>query len=163
MIWFEIEKALKLLVEYFPIDEQKKPALFHSIRVCTYLYNNWYPEYLCIAWLLHDALEDTELPEETIRKFFGENVLEIVKANSKNMDLPKEQRLEDIVKRCVLNWEWALIVKMADVYDNFEFYIREGISKEIDRCKILAELIKKFRNVEWDDNIFNKINKIINY
>lgn len=163
MIWFEIEKALKLLVEYFPIEEQKKPALFHSIRVCTYLYNNWYPEYLCIAWLLHDALEDTEISEETIRKNFGMNVLEIVKANSKNNDLLKDERLEDIVKRCVGYWEWALIVKMADVYDNFQFYIRESISKEIDRCKYISELIIKYKLESWHDDIFKHANTIINY
>lgn len=163
MVWFKIEKALKLLVEYFPIEDQKKPALFHSIRVCTYLYNEWYDEDICVAWLLHDALEDTSMSEELIKDNFWENVLEIVKANSKNMSLAKEDRLEDIVKRCSNYWEDALIVKLADVYDNFLFYKRENNSKEIDRCKYLAELIKKYRESQWIDEIFALIEEIIEY
>lgn len=40
MIWFEFEKALKILVSYFPEEPMKKPTLFHSLRVWTYLWNN---------------------------------------------------------------------------------------------------------------------------
>ncbi len=38
MIGFKLEKALRLLVEYYPKEDQKKPSLFHSIRTGTYLY-----------------------------------------------------------------------------------------------------------------------------
>ena len=50
MNWFKFEKALRLLHEYYPKEDQKKPSLFHSVRVWTYLYNNWYSEDLQIAW-----------------------------------------------------------------------------------------------------------------
>lgn len=163
MIWFEFEKALKILVSYFPEEPMKKPTLFHSLRVWTYLWNNWYNEDLQIAWLLHDALEDTDIPEVVISNNFWEYVLEIVKANSKNMSLEKSEILEDIVKRCSIVWEEAMIVKMADVYDNFLFYIKENNISEIERCKILAELIKKYKKQEWDDKIFDRIWEIVNY
>jgi hypothetical protein len=45
---FQFEEALRLLVSYFP-KETKKPALFHSIRVGTYLWNNNYLENIQIA------------------------------------------------------------------------------------------------------------------
>jgi hypothetical protein len=49
-------------------------------------------------------------------------VLQIVKVNSKNLSLAKEEVLEDIVKRCSDYGIDAMIVKIADVYDNFLFY-----------------------------------------
>jgi hypothetical protein len=35
-------------------------------------------------------------------------------------------------------------VKIADVYDNFLFYIKENNIPEIERCKTIANLIKKY-------------------
>lgn len=163
MIWFEFEKAMKILVSYFPEEPMKKPTLFHSMRTWTYLWNNNYSEELQIAWLLHDALEDTDIPESVISDNFWNNVLEIVKANSKNMNLEKSEILEDIVKRCSVVWEDAMIVKMADVYDNFLFYVKMDNIPEIERCKTLAELVKKYRKEEWNDKIFNRIEEIIKY
>jgi (p)ppGpp synthase/HD superfamily hydrolase len=49
---------------------------------------------------LHDALEDTDISEGEIEKEFGIYVLSIVKANSKDMNLEKSERMEDIVRRC---------------------------------------------------------------
>ncbi len=163
MNWFKFEKSLRLLVEYYPKEDQKKPSLFHSVRVWTYLWNNWYIEELQIAWLLHDALEDTDITEKIISDNFWENVLEIVKANSKNMILEKTEILEDIVRRCSIVWEDAMIVKISDVYDNFLFYVKENNLSEIERCKTLANLVKKYKKEEWNDKIFNRIDEIINY
>ena len=163
MNWFKFEKTLRLLVEYYPKEDQKKPFLFHNVRVWTYLWNNWYSEDLQIAWLLHDALEDTDITENIISDNFWNEVLDIVKANSKNISLEKSEILEDIVKRCLIVWEEAMIVKMADVYDNFLFYVKIDNISEIERCKKLAFLVKKYKKDEWNDRIFNKIDEIINY
>ena len=163
MIWFKFEKAMKLLISYFPEEPMKKPTLFHSLRVGTFLWNNWYNEDLQIAWLLHDALEDTDMPENIISDIFWEYVLDIVKVNSKNNDLEKSEILEDIVKRCSILWEDAMIVKIADVYDNFLFYVKENNIPEIERCKVLANLVKKYKRKEWNDKIFEKSDEIIKY
>jgi len=154
---------MKLLISYFPDEPMKKPTLFHSVRVGTYLWNNWYNEDLQVAWLLHDALEDTNISENIISDNFWEYVLEIVKANSKNISLDKSEILEDIVKRCSIVWEDAMIVKMANIYDNFLFYVKENIISEIERCKTLAKLVKKYKKEEWDDNIFDLTDDIIKY
>lgn len=163
MIWFEFEKAMKLLVSFFPEEPMKKPTLFHSMRVWTFLWNNWYDEKIQISWLLHDALEDTNISEVLIKDLFWEEVLEIVKANSKNKNLEKSEILEDIVKRCSLVWKKALIVKMADVYDNFLFYVKEKNFPEIERCKTLSLLIEKYKKDNWSDTIFSKTKEILNY
>jgi hypothetical protein len=89
--------------------------------------------------------------------------LSIVKANSKDMNLEKSERMEDIVRRCAELWEDALIVKMADIYDNFIFYSREWNIPEIERCQNLARLVDKYKNQKYIDNIFHKIAEIIQY
>ena len=160
MTWFKFEKAIKLLVSYFLDESMKKPTLFHSIRVGTFLWNNWYSEDLQIAWLLHDALEDTDIPESIISDNFWNNVLEIVKANSKNNSLEKSEILDDIVKRCSIIWEEAMIVKIADIYDNFLFYVKENNIPEIERCILLSNLVRKYKKETWNNKIFNRLNEI---
>lgn len=127
------------------------------------MWNNWYSEKLQISWLLHEALEYTNITEKIISDNFWENVFEIVKANSKNMSLEKSEILEDIFRRCSIVWEDAMIVKMADVYDSFLFYVKENNLPEIERCKVLANLVEKYKKEEWNGNIFDRIEEIINY
>ncbi|MFK7780025.1 MAG: hypothetical protein QM490_02660 [Candidatus Gracilibacteria bacterium] len=122
-----------------------------------------YSEDIQIAGLLHDALEDTLIGEDNIRNSFGEDILQIVIANSKSKDLPKDEILEDIVKKCVDFGEEALIVKMADVYDNFLFYVNENIISEIERCKSISNLIIKLKSSNYNDNIFKILDEILEY
>lgn len=160
---FQFEKAMKILIEYFPEEKMKKPTLFHSLRVGTFLWNKNYSEEIQIAWLLHDALEDTSMTEKVISELFWENVLQIVQVNSKNMKLEKTEILEDIVKRCSEYWEKALIVKMADVYDNFLFYKKTENIAEIERCKKLSRFIQKYKKEEYSDTIFELCDEILKY
>jgi (p)ppGpp synthase/HD superfamily hydrolase len=163
MNWFKFEKALRLLLEYYPKIEQDKPILFHSVRVGTYFYNNWYSEDVQIAWLLHDALEDTNMTKDVIKESFWENVLKIVLANTKTQDLPEEEVEEDIVKKCIKSWEDALIVKMIDVYDNFLFYANENITSEIQKSKKFAKLIKEHKPDSWNDNALSLYDEILEF
>lgn len=162
MQWFLFEKAILEFAKYFPKEPQKKPFFYHSIRVWTFLWNQWYSEEIQIAGLLHDAFEDTDISENTIEKLFWKNILEIVKANSKNNFLPKEEILEDIVKRCSDCGFDAIIVKIADIYDNFLFYKKEKNFSEIKRCQKLANLVLKYK---WDynDKIFDFLEEIISF
>ena len=146
MEWFLFEKAVLEFAKYFPKESQKKPFFYHSIRVWVFLWNQWYSEEIQIAGLLHDALEDTDISEKEIENLFWKDVLQIVKSNSKNYLLPKEEILEDIVK-------------IADVYDNFLFYKKINNIPEIERCKKLANLILKYKK-DYDDKIFNFLEEI---
>ena len=160
---FKFEKAMKILIEYFPEEKQKKPTLFHCVRVWAYLWNHNYSEEVQIAGLLHDALEDTPMSEAVISEYFWSHVLEIVKANSENMKLDKSERLENIVMRCAQYSEDALIVKMADVYDNFSFYKKTENIPEIERCKKLSRFIQKYKKEEYRDIIFKLSDEILEY
>jgi hypothetical protein len=53
-----------------------------------------------------------------------------------------------------------MIVKMADIYDNYLFYVKEKNISEIERCKTLANLVERYKKEEWTDKIFNKIDEI---
>ncbi len=150
---------MRSLVEYYPKEDQKKPSLFHSIRVWTYLYNNWYSEDLQIAGLLHDAIEDTTMPKDFIKEKYWEDILEIVLVNSKE----KGMENEDVIKRCVSYWEDALIIKMADVYDNFIFYVSEINFSQIARCQRLAKFIQRYKPNNWNDEIFKRVDEVLSY
>ena len=113
MEWFLFEKAVLEFIKYFPEETQRKPFFYHSIRVWVFLWNQWYSEEIQIAGLLHDTLEDTSISEKEIENLFWKKVLWIVKANSKNLSLAKEEVLEDIVKRCSDYGIDAMIVKIA--------------------------------------------------
>jgi hypothetical protein len=56
-----------------------------------------------------------------------------------------------------------MIVKMADVYDNFLFYVKENNTSEIERCKTLAHLVTQYKDNNWNDKIFKRSSEIIDY
>lgn len=161
--WFRLEFALKEFVKIFPEEPMKKPALYHVTRVATLLWNLDYNEDIQIAGLLHDALEDTEMTADFIEKNFGKHVLNIVEANTKNKNLPKIKALEDIVIRCKNVGLDAMIIKVADIYDNFCFYTKMQNYGEIERCQILMNFVVKHKNPEWKTKIFEKIDEVVNY
>ena len=162
MEWFLFEQAVLEFVKYFPEETQRKPFFYHSIRVWVFLWNQWYSEEIQIAGLLHDTFEDTKISEKEIENLFWKKVLQIVKANSKNLSLTKEEVLVDIVKRCSDYGIDAMIVKIADVYDNFLFYKKIKNIPEIERCKKLSNLILKYKK-DYNDKIFKFLEEIISF
>jgi hypothetical protein len=74
--------------------------------------------------------------------------------------VPKDHILEDIINRCISCSQDALIVKMADIYDNYLFYKSENMFSEIDRCKYLVNLIKIHKPSSYRDKIWEKISEI---
>ena len=154
---FIVEDSIRLLARYMR-EPQKKPTLYHSLRVGAQLFYDKHSFDIQIAGILHDALEDTEMSESEILESFNQHVLDIVKANSKNKDIPQEDVLEDIVMRCAQVGDDAIIVKIADVYDNFEYY--QGIDHiaEIDRCKAIMNFVVTHSPSFRDDS---KVKKVI--
>ena len=150
-----LENAIRFLVPRFPdARELIKPTAFHSIRVGTYLYENWYSEVICLAWFLHDILEDTETTEQEIGEIFGKEVLEIILANTKNMNIEdKDIRREDLIARCLWTQE-ALIVKCADIMDNYKYRSRNWDISWAEKDKELARMIKSGIPSSFSDKIF---------
>ena len=142
----KIEDAIELLVTRFSdARELKKPVLLHSIRVGTRLYFENYSPNIVISGYLHDIVEDTDISIASIKERFNDNIANIVAANTKNADiLDNHERHEELIKKCLNSGIDAMIVKAADILDNYTFYVDTDDHKGIDYCKENVSLFKKY-------------------
>lgn len=74
---------------------------------------------LQVAWL-HDTLEDTAATEDALRADFGETVLDCVRALTKDVSLPHDRRIPDVLERLASVPREASIVKLADRVVNLQ-------------------------------------------
>jgi HD domain len=73
---------------------------------------------LVIAALLHDAVEDQEVPYELIVREFGKKVADLVQEVSDDKTLAKEDRKEKQVKTAGKKSNGAKFIKLADKTSN---------------------------------------------
>jgi len=73
---------------------------------------------LLIAALLHDAIEDSEVPAELIASTFGDEVALIVKEVTDDKSLPKEVRKTRQVETAPHKSQKAKVLKLADKTSN---------------------------------------------
>lgn len=153
----ELDKAIRLLTKYAPISDEKsrKPMLPHDIRVGVYLYENGYSRDIVLAGILHDAIEFTDITKEMLKIEFGEEVLKLVLASTKDDSIiDKFERTEELIKRCVENGQDALIVKTADIIDSFKYYTAVKNERELEYCMRNATAILKYKPENFNDKIF---------
>ena len=153
----QFEEAVRLLVKHMPpsTEQTQKPRLFHVIRVGVYLYENNYAPDVVLTGILHDALEWTAITEPMLREQFGTNVLKLVRACTKDDSITdKEEKIVELIKRCVRAGEDALIVKSADIIDSFKFYSAVTNKDELGYCMSNANAILKYKPAEFDDPVF---------
>lgn len=156
----DFEKAVHLLVKYFPISDEnsRKPILFHDIRVGVYLYENDYSQDVVLAGLLHDAIEWSEITEQMLRDEFGDNVVRLILANTKDDSITdKFEKTNELIRRCVQNGQDALIVKTADIIDSFKWYSSQNNTGELEYCMRNANAIFKFKSDDFKDKIFDEL------
>jgi (p)ppGpp synthase/HD superfamily hydrolase len=152
------EEAIRLLVEYMPCaDDLIKPTLLHSIRVGTYLYNQGYSQDIVLGGYLHDVIEDTDMKEDFLKDTFGKEVLDIVLANSKNEELEKEERNKELLERCVRLGVSPLIVKIADILDNYKYYKRIESKLGLVYCAGNTEILLNIIPQNFEDKIFEEL------
>jgi len=159
----EFEKAVRLLAEFFPVSDEntRKPVLFHDIRVGVYLYENNYSREIVLAGVLHDILEFSDAGEEMLRDEFGETVLNLVYACTKDdtLDDP-EEKINDMISRCVECGQDALIVKTADTLDSFKYYTATNKKDQLENhCLRNAKAIFNYKPESFDDKIFDELKK----
>jgi (p)ppGpp synthase/HD superfamily hydrolase len=70
--------------------------------------------------LLHDTLEDTDTTYHSLSEWFGEPVADGVRALTKDSSLPKEQRMEDSLRRIRRQPGEVGMVKLADRITNLQ-------------------------------------------
>lgn len=160
----ECEQAIRLLCKRMPSSEElTKPTLFHSIRTGVYLYHKNYPRDIVLAGFLHDIIEDTYLTADEIEKEFGKKVANLVVANSKDKSiLESNERIETLIKQCIKYGEDALIVKAADVIDNFSYFSHINDKRGIDYCIRNTNIILKNIPNYFSDKIFSILRKELN-
>jgi (p)ppGpp synthase/HD superfamily hydrolase len=73
---------------------------------------------LVVAALLHDAIEDQEVPQDVIRNAFGADVLEIILEVTDDKSLPKDVRKALQIERAPHKSARAKILKLADLTSN---------------------------------------------
>ncbi len=73
---------------------------------------------LVIAALLHDAIEDQEVPRSVIAETFGNGVAKLVEEVTDDKNLPKQQRKRLQIKSAHKKSERAKILKLADKTSN---------------------------------------------
>lgn len=95
---------------------------------------------------------------------FGDEILQIVKANSKNESIEDVQKKKkDLIDCCILMGEGALIVKAGDIIDNFFYYNMTKNSEEImNHCMPLAKLLLKKKPENFTDDIFDRLKVVLN-
>lgn len=92
-----------------------------------------------VAGILHDVVEDSDMTLEEVRARFGHTVAELVGANTFDPALDREKRDLDTLKRCQQVGDSALLVKLADVLENWDAF-RETMPEALD-----ALFLKKAR------------------
>lgn len=156
----KFEKAVRMLAEHTPLSDEssRKPILFHDIRVGVYLYEKGYSENIVMAGILHDAIEWTKISEKMLRNEFGDEILGLVLASTKDDSIAdKEEKTNELIKRCIDNGEDALIVKAADILDSFKWYSSQNNKDELQYCMRNANAIFKFKPDNFNDKIFGKL------
>jgi (p)ppGpp synthase/HD superfamily hydrolase len=68
--------------------------------------------------LLHDTVEDTDATVASIEEIFGQAVASGVSALTKNVDLPKPERMPDSIQRILSQAPEIAMVKLADRITN---------------------------------------------
>ncbi|HLN18730.1 MAG TPA: HD domain-containing protein, partial [Patescibacteria group bacterium] len=139
-------------------DDYMKSPLFHDIRVGIYLLEHEYSREIVLAGFLHDALEHSEAKEDDIKNLFGQKVLELVKANSKDYSIEDSgKRTEELVSRTAKAGKDAMIIRAADTLDSFKHYTETQDQKNLEYCRKNAEEIFKHLTEADEEEVFKEL------
>jgi (p)ppGpp synthase/HD superfamily hydrolase len=158
--WSDFEKAVRLLAKYLPAPEKhsRKPILSHDLRVGVYLYENDYSPEIVLAGILHDALEWSKITKKMLKKEFGDEVLKLVQACTKDDSIKNsDDKIDELIKRCAASGQDALIIKAADILDSFKWYSSQNNQADLKYCVKNIEAIFKYKPKKFKDKIFDEL------
>ncbi|MBN1274746.1 bifunctional (p)ppGpp synthetase/guanosine-3',5'-bis(diphosphate) 3'-pyrophosphohydrolase [Candidatus Woesearchaeota archaeon] len=138
-----LQEALAVAFEAHA-DQRRKasgvPFIVHPLRVAEYLIAEGAEEHVVVAALLHDVLEDTLHPRESVERF-GPGVLRLVDFCTEpgnEPGLPDEQmiatwneRKEHAIHACEEAQEDELLLKLADALANLSS-LRDDLALGVD-------------------------------
>ena len=153
-------KALKEANKFH--NKHWKNIFKHSLWVYFLLKDHWFISEVCIAGVLHDILEDTLVTESLLKREFGDTIAKLVVANTLDKSLGKIEAKDVVLSRCYCIWEWAIAIKIADIYDSYIFYKKIWNREEAQRSVVFKEMIEKRQGRKgWDEFQTELLEKIL--
>lgn len=98
------------------------PNYLHSWRVYDALVRWWFAEETCIAWLLHDIIEDSDITMHDLKTLgYSDNILRLVDYATHDMTIMDSfTRWQTMVQRMIDQHDREIrAIKLADISDNF--------------------------------------------
>jgi GTP diphosphokinase / guanosine-3',5'-bis(diphosphate) 3'-diphosphatase len=143
-----IKTAFELGKKYHANQLRKitqQPYFTHPIGVALLLKK--FDDETIISALLHDTLEDTDLPEEMIRQYFSDQVYQLVKGMTKTAEKSIFDALEEVASLD----NRVIYIKLADRYHNMSDNIEKMPEKTRTKYSIEnLRLIKIAKNYNID-------------
>ncbi|MEI7777575.1 MAG: HD domain-containing protein [bacterium] len=142
---FVVEKAVSYLIyNYNESGHNPKPVILHSLRIANILMEMGYDKKIIIGAILHDIIEDTNVTPEKLKKDFGQEMLDLVTAESYDESIvdPIKQYI-DMYKRVLAYGREAVVLKSVDIAVN-SLYIY--LVSDTDKRKQLVEKGTYFLN-----------------
>jgi GTP diphosphokinase / guanosine-3',5'-bis(diphosphate) 3'-diphosphatase len=107
---------------------------------------------LVIAALLHDAIEDSEVPKEMIAEIFGEDVASIVAEVTDDKGIPKAERKLKQIETAATKSPRAKILKLADKTSNLRAIAASppsdwSVKRRIEYVRWAKDVAKGLRGV----------------
>ena len=122
--WLQVLKAADAAARWHVHQRRKGPAeepyINHLVEVAKLVADatGGKDTNLVIAALLHDAIEDCEVPRELIAETFGDDVASVVEEVTDDKSLPKAVRKDEQIKSGPTKSSRAKILKLADKISN---------------------------------------------
>jgi len=160
--YFEMQKAILYLNKAFShVKDQDKPELLHSLHTGFRLIDYGYSVEIIIAGFLHDVIEEGNGFED-LENLFGNKIYNLILANTKDKSLKDwPSQYEDLIARTAACGEDALIVKAADILDNFVCVFQVDNAQGKEKVIYLAKQI--FKYINSNNGIFNELQQTYNY
>jgi len=156
------EEIMRFITNSYPKSKKDgfKPEVIHAIGTGLRLLDFGYEKDVVVAGFLHDALEEEVITPEQLEEKYGVRVLNIVEANSKDRSIKdKEEKIRDIVARCSEVGKDALVVKAADIYDNYLYFKRIGDEENVEYDRMQARILLK--DLDYSDDLFGALRGIV--
>jgi guanosine-3',5'-bis(diphosphate) 3'-pyrophosphohydrolase len=122
--WITVLKAADAAARWHVHQKRKgaaqEPYINHLLEVATLVAEATHGKdpSLVVAALLHDAIEDQEVPRGMIAEVFGEDVAGLVEEVTDDKSLPEQERKRLQVEHASKKSDRAKIIKLADKTSN---------------------------------------------
>lgn len=117
-----------------------------EILIASFNTENFDVDFAVQVALLHDTLEDTSTTYDELEREFGTKIAKAVHALTKNNSLPKDQQMNDSLKRIKSMSPDVWAVKLADRITNLQppppHWYNDRITKYSDEAKIIHSELK---------------------